>query len=97
MLHEKNSVQSKAIANIDSKGRFNLGHQFEYQYLTPRELDILKCLLLGYSAKEAGIKLNISPRTFQSYLQSIKLKLRCNKKSEIIATCVQLGLLKFCD
>lgn len=47
---------------FDSKGRLSLGKQLANQYLTPREINVLKCLLLGLSAKETGLELGISYR-----------------------------------
>ncbi len=80
---------------FDSKGRLNLGKQLENQYLTKRELDIIKFLIYGYSAKETGLALGISYRTVESYINSLKLKMRCNKKRELISLAIKLGLLAF--
>jgi len=59
-----------------------------------REIDILKCLLKGYSAKETGLELGISYRTVESYINALKLKLSCTKKSELIGFCIKLGLFR---
>ncbi len=88
--------QPPALA-FDHKGGINLGKQLENQHLTSREVDILKCLLRGYSAKEAGLELQISFRTVESYIISLKLKLRCNKKSELIGFSIKLGLFSLLD
>jgi len=83
--------------DIDSRGRLSLGKQLDNQYLTSREIDILKCLLQGYSAKETGVELEISYRTVESYINSLKLKLRCNKKSDLIRFSFKLGLFSLLD
>lgn len=91
---EKNTKALQTQLDFDSKGRLNLGKQLDHEYLTSREIDIIKCLLQGFSAKEAGLKLGISYRTVESYISILKLKLRCNKKSQLIGFCVKLGLFK---
>jgi len=94
-LHtENNSQKSSCVLNFDSKGRLDLGKHLQNQYLTAREVDILKCLLKGCSAKETGLELGISYRTVESYMSSLKLKLCCTKKSELIGFCLKLGLFK---
>lgn len=82
------------LLEFDARGRLNLGKELENQYLTPREVDILKCLLRGLCAKETGQELGISYRTVESYLEAIKLKLRCGKKSKLIEFCIKFGLFK---
>ncbi len=95
LIYSKVENQNPSYSlNVDSRGRLNLGKQLENQYLTQREIDILKCLLQGYSAKETGLDLGISYRTVESYLNSLKLKLRCNKKSELVGFCIKLGLFR---
>ena len=65
-----------------------LGHT----YLTAREIDVFKYILLGYSARQIGEKIKISPKTVESYIVSICLKLQVKNKGEIIATAIQFGL-----
>lgn len=92
--NETDDTNNLCALEFDSKGRLRLGKQLENQHLTQREIDILKCLLQGYSAKETGLALEISYRTVESYISSLKLKLRCNKKSELIRFSIQLGLFR---
>ncbi len=83
--------------NFDTKGRLyiknNLPHTKKH-YLTLREMDILRCLLYGYSAKKTGVKLGISYRTVESYIDGLKSKLDCAKKGDIISFCIKSGLFK---
>ncbi len=89
---EKNYNRLSTASDLDAKGRLYLGKELQNQYLTARETDILKCLLKGYSAKEAGLELGISYRTVESYINMLKLKLGYNKKSELIGLSIKLGL-----
>lgn len=77
-----------------NKNRFVLGKKFGNEYLTNREIDIIKYVLQGFSAKEIGLRLNISHRTVESYISTIKLKCRCNRKSNLINFFIELGYFK---
>lgn len=61
-------------------------------YLTFREIGVFKRLLLGYTAQQIGLTLQLSPKTIESYIDTIKLKLQAKTKGEIIATAIQFGL-----
>lgn len=52
--------------------------------LSMREYECLKCLSRGMTIKEAARVLNISPRTVESHVESIKLKSRCNSRSQLL-------------
>jgi DNA-binding CsgD family transcriptional regulator len=61
-------------------------------YFTAREITVFKHILLGYTARQTGEKIKISPKTVESYIESIRLKLQAKNKGEIIATAIQFGL-----
>ena len=75
----------------------NIGKQFENQYLTKREVEILKYVIWGYTAKRIGQSLNISFRTVEAYIDILKLKLYCHSKSEIIEKAIKIGLVQRLD
>jgi DNA-binding CsgD family transcriptional regulator len=52
--------------------------------LTRREIDILKGLYLGLTAKEIAISLNLSHRTVESYIENIKNKTGLSRKTALI-------------
>lgn len=73
--------------------RYYLGEDvLDNAYLTLREIEVFKRLLIGYSARQIGEKLGISAKTVEGYIESIKLKLQAKTKGEIIATAIQFGL-----
>lgn len=73
--------------------RYYLGNDdFDNVYLTVREIEIFKRLLLGCSAREIGEVLKISAKTAEAHMEKIKLKLQAKSKGEIIATAIQFGL-----
>lgn len=73
--------------------RYYLGEgDFDNVYLTVREIEVFKRLLLGCSAREIGEILKISAKTAEAYIENIKLKLQAKTKGEVIATAIQFGL-----
>ncbi|HZI52540.1 MAG TPA: response regulator transcription factor [Chitinophagaceae bacterium] len=61
--------------------------------LSPRELDILKCLVNGDSYKMIGDHCNISIGTVRSHISNIYKKLHINSKSEAVAKAIKERLL----
>ncbi len=61
---------------MDAKGN--------YIFLTTRELDTLRLLAQGKTAREAAEVLGLSQRTVESYVDNIKDKAGYRKKSEIL-------------
>lgn len=59
--------------------------------LTKREIEILKFYYKGKSASEVGRILNLSTRTVQNYLQVIKDKFMCSKKSQLFECLNQMN------
>jgi len=53
-------------------------------HLTDRELQVVSYLIRGKSARETGEIIHLSQRTVEFYLNSVKSKLHCRKKSELI-------------
>ena len=53
-------------------------------FLTPRELDVLKLILTGYSSSQIGEKLNLSLLTVGTHRKSINRKTRTNNPNMLI-------------
>lgn len=60
--------------------------------LSNRELTILKLFCKGYTYKEIGEKLNISPRTVESHKKNIQTKLSVRSTAEMIEFAYQNNL-----
>ena len=58
--------------------------------ISERESECLCYLIRGKSARETGIALNLSQRTIESYLDSLKAKLNCRKKTDLINMIFEL-------
>lgn len=52
--------------------------------LTPRQEEVLYWLLKGKTAKEIAFKLNLSPRTIEYHLTSIKIKMNASSLPDLI-------------
>jgi len=74
------------------KKRYYLGGIFKSVYLTWREAQVLKQLLLGYTAEQTGNHLGLSRKTVEGYINNIKIKLQVSTKGELLATAIQHGL-----
>jgi DNA-binding CsgD family transcriptional regulator len=57
----------------------------KFGLLSKRELECIKLLLKGKSARESAVILKLSPRTIEFYFDNIKDKLSCNSKQEIFS------------
>ncbi|HET6617263.1 MAG TPA: response regulator transcription factor [Gemmatimonadota bacterium] len=62
--------------------------------LSTREQEVLALTAEGYSAKEIGEKLFISPKTVDTYRSRIMEKLGLNHRAELVRFALRAGLLK---
>ena len=79
--------------NINNDNKRVLANDLYSDYLTKREKEVLKYVVLGYTAKRIGKTLHISFRTVEGYVDKLKLKLRCDTKSELIEKVIVCGLI----
>lgn len=61
-----------------------IGSEINNVYLSKRQLECAKLILNGLTAKEIGAVLKLSTRTIEGYINSIKTKLSCYNRSELI-------------
>lgn len=59
--------------------------------LTKRQSECAHWMLLGKTAEETGMILNLSRRTVESYIDNMKKRLECYTKSDLIYKLVQLS------
>jgi DNA-binding NarL/FixJ family response regulator len=60
--------------------------------LTPREADVLRLLALGFSNREIGERLFISPRTVNFHVTNLLAKLDLDSRAAAAAFAVRHGL-----
>jgi DNA-binding NarL/FixJ family response regulator len=61
--------------------------------LSERELDVIKLTAMGFTSREIGEKLALSPKTVDTYRERAMQKLRIESKSDIIRFALRAGLL----
>lgn len=77
------------------KKHYELGSRFNNEYITSRELQVLKLLIYGFTANKIGKRLYISPKTVESHIDNIKIKLQVETKGEIMLVAIKEGFLSF--
>jgi DNA-binding NarL/FixJ family response regulator len=78
------SFQAKDPARVERE---------RYEKLTERERDVLRLVAEGYSAPEIGEKLNISPKTVDTYKQRVNEKLGIAHRADYVKLALRLNLM----
>jgi DNA-binding CsgD family transcriptional regulator len=76
------SISSNQIINNATVHFYN--HGIDGIKFSKREIECLRYLKQGRTAKEIARFLEIEPRTVESYINNIKLKLNCHKKTQLL-------------
>jgi DNA-binding CsgD family transcriptional regulator len=74
-------------------GSYPLHQSENHSFLTEREMECLFYLLRGKTNKEVAKQLHLSPRTVEQYVEQLKNKFGCDKKSELIEFAVNKGYM----
>jgi len=61
--------------------------------LTAREIEIVRLIANGYSAKEAATSLDIAPSTVEHHVENVRMKTRSRNRVHMIAQVVQAKLI----
>lgn len=64
-------------------GKFYLHSEMGNEYLTRKEVEVLKWCIQGKSAEEVAHLMNVSKRTVEAHLESAKQKLNCYKQFQL--------------
>jgi DNA-binding NarL/FixJ family response regulator len=64
-----------------------------YQQLSEREQEVLRLTALGFTSREIGEKLIISPKTADTYRQRAMDKLHLNHRSDLVKFALRAGIL----
>lgn len=82
----------KTEPHKNKKPRIFLGSRFENNNITAREIEVIKFIVRGYSAKKISAVLHIEERTAINHITSIKKKLGVKSLCELGYQVSQLGL-----
>lgn len=61
-------------------------------YITAQQFQIIKLTMLGATAKEVSVELNISPRTVEKHIENVRVHLKCQRKSDLFRLIVNSSL-----
>ncbi len=84
---------ARVLAGGLRKRAEHAGDRDRFEQLTPREQDVLRLVAQGHAAPEIGRRLNISPKTVDTYKQRIKDKVGLTHRPEYVQFALKLGLL----
>jgi DNA-binding CsgD family transcriptional regulator len=62
--------------------------------LTERQLECLLHLVKGKSIKQIAKQLTLSPRTVEHYIETVKFKMKCESRAELIEKAFSIPLIK---
>ncbi|NWK95851.1 LuxR family transcriptional regulator [Sphingobium lactosutens] len=62
-------------------------------WLTQREVEVLRHIAKGQSAKEIALTLKIAPRTVERHIGRVRLKTRTRNRSHMVAFAISKGLI----
>lgn len=65
----------------------------QYHKLTPREQEVIQLTALGYTSREIGEKLVLSPKTVDTYRQRAFEKLGLEHRAELVRFALKIGIL----
>lgn len=85
---ERNVVH---IFNIELRRMYTEGRlpSSDTPRLSPRELEVLDCLMRGLSEKQVATTLDLSPHTVNDYIKSLYRKFSVSSRSELMALFVR--------
>lgn len=62
----------------------HIGFEMNGIYLSKQQRICARFLLAGMSTKEIALRMKLSPRTVENYIDNLKSKLKCHNKTELI-------------
>lgn len=84
-------VRKKAGKLSEDEQKFYLGALWGEKYITKRELQVLKCILHGFSSKKMALLLKLSKKRIESIIKQLKQKLQCRSQLEIVSRAIKEG------
>jgi two-component system, NarL family, response regulator DegU len=91
-LTTRPKVAEKVLAQFQELSRRTEAEAF-LSPLTPREMEILKYIGMGYLNKQIALELGISEQTIKNHVTSILRKLNANARTEAVVLALKQGLI----
>ena len=77
--------------------KYYLGPDYPYIHLSYRQAQCMAYSIKGFSNREIGKFLHLSPNTIHSYTKTLRVKLRCSSKTELIVKVCQSYFVNYID
>ena len=81
----------RSMAVLDDHAEI-LALRSNYDSLTPRERDVMRCVVGGMLNKQIGMKLGISEITVKAHRGKVMQKMKADSLADLVKTAVRLGL-----
>ena len=81
----------RSAAALDEQAEIS-GLRSNYESLTPRERDVMRCVVAGMLNKQIGLKLGISEITVKAHRGKMMQKMKAESLADLVKTAVRLGL-----
>ena len=93
VIDDKVSVPANLFAVNPAAGDNKANYAYTFG-LTERQIECLFNLVKGMTIKQIAKTLSLSPRTVEHYLDTIKQKLNCESRVELISKALQLPAIR---
>ena len=81
----------RSLAVLDDQAEIT-ALRSNYESLTPRERDVMRCVVAGMLNKQIGMKLGISEITVKAHRGKMMQKMKAESLADLVKTAVRLGL-----
>jgi two-component system response regulator NreC len=89
----ENYLHPKAASALIQSITDEIDEKEKYDQLTEREQEVVRFTAMGYTSREIGEELIISPKTVDTYRHRAYEKLDINNRTDLIKFAMQVGIL----
>jgi FixJ family two-component response regulator len=82
---------TRSTAVLEDQGEI-AALRISYESLTPRERDVMRCVVAGMLNKQIALKLDISEITVKAHRGKLMQKMKADSLADLVKTAVRLGL-----
>ncbi len=87
-------VDPALLRTLVKEGEAHAEENLQVETLTPRELDVLGLIVLGYTNRQVGEELNISIRTVEGHRANLSDKIGAQSRADLVRYAREKGLLE---
>lgn len=84
-------IRKKTGKLSNDEQKFYLGAAWGEKYITKREVQVLKCILHGFSSTKIASLLKLSKKRIECIIKQLKQKLQCRSQLEIVSRAIIEG------